>query len=159
MGVHIVLVEPEIPQNTGNIARSCVAAGTPLHLIQPLGFSLDSRYLLRAGMDYWDSLELHLYNSITGFLSAHPSAILRCATTRATTPHTRHTYPDGTFILFGKESAGLPVEFLNAHLKECIRIPMVAGTRSLNLSSSVAVCLYEALRQQDFPGLEPPVLQ
>lgn len=153
MSIHIVLVEPEIPQNTGNIARTCAATGAELHLIEPLGFSIDDKSLKRAGLDYWHLLQVHRYPSLTAFFTAHPEGPFRYLTTKAPSGYAEATYPEGTFLLFGKETAGLPEPLLKAHPERCIRIPMKAEARSLNLSNAVAVCTYEALRQQGFPGL------
>ena len=152
--MHIVLLEPEIPQNTGNIARTCACTGTPLHLIKPLGFSLDEKYLKRAGLDYWDQLELHLYENYEDFLSRNPGATVFMATTKAPNVYTQVSYGPEDYIMFGKETAGIPESILARHRKNCVRIPMGSGFRSLNLSNSVAIVLYEALRQQHFQGLQ-----
>ena len=141
--MNIVLLEPEIPSNTGNIGRTCVATGTALHLIKPLGFSLDEKNLRRAGLDYWKDLELYVYEDFRDFLARNPGAHIYMATTKA---------PDD-YIMFGKETAGIPEEILVAYEDFCIRIPMRGDNRSLNLSNSAAIILYEALRQQDFSGL------
>ena len=133
MALNIVLVEPEIPQNTGNIARTCAATGAELHLVRPLGFSLDDRYMRRAGLDYWFLMRYHVYDDLADFFAAD--------------------YRDGDFLVFGKETRGLPETLLAKEYDRCIRIPMREEARSLNLSNSVAVVLYEALRQLDFPGL------
>lgn len=163
--LNIVLHQPEIPQNTGNIGRTCVATGAALHLIEPLGFSLSEKQLKRAGMDYWDKLEVHRYINFEDFLEKNP-AILRglagapegaklwMATTKA-----KHVYSDvqigpDDYIMFGKESAGIPEEILVEYEETCIRIPMLDQIRSLNLSNSVAIVLYEALRQNQFAGLQ-----
>lgn len=151
--MHIVLLEPEIPANTGNIGRTCVATNTPLHLIEPLGFRLDEKSIKRAGMDYWEHLDVRRYINYADFLEKNPGAKIWYATTKA-----KHTYSDVTFgendyIMFGKESAGIPEEILVENEETCIRIPMEAKIRSLNLSNSVAIVLYEALRQNNFSGM------
>ncbi len=153
MSIHIVLVEPEIPQNTGNIARTCAATGAVLHLIEPLGFSLDDKSLKRAGLDYWHLLEVHRYTGIDQFFEKTPRGPYLYLTTKARRNHTEAAYPDGVYLLFGKETRGLPEDLLKRDPDRCIRIPMIAGARSLNLSNAVAVCAFEALRQQGFPGL------
>lgn len=157
--LNIVLHQPEIPQNTGNIGRTCVATGAVLHLIEPLGFSLGEKQLKRAGMDYWDRLDVRRYINFADFLEKNPALLqkedirLWMATTKA-----KHVYSDvqigpDDYIMFGKESAGIPEEILVDYEETCIRIPMLDQIRSLNLSNSVAVVLYEALRQNAFPGL------
>ena len=151
--INIVLLEPEIPANTGNIGRSCVATGSSLHLIKPLGFSLDEKHLRRAGMDYWKDLDIKIYENFEDFMSKNPGANLYFATTKARHCYTDAEFKDGDFIVFGKESAGIPEEILIEHEEGCIRIPMVGETRSLNLSNSVAIVLYEALRQNGFKGM------
>ena len=150
---NIVLLEPEIPQNTGNIGRTCVATGSALHLIEPLGFSLNEKHLKRAGMDYWADLEVHTYTCWQDFTEKNPGARLFMATTKSRTAYSDAKYEDGDFIVFGKESAGIPEEILLEHRDSCVRIPMLGDTRSLNLSNSVAIVLYEALRQNAFAGL------
>jgi tRNA (cytidine/uridine-2'-O-)-methyltransferase len=152
--MNIVLLEPEIPYNTGNVGRTCVATGTTLHLIKPLGFSLDEKHLKRAGMDYWKDLDLHIYDNYEDFLDKNSGPRVIMATTKARRTYSEIAYDPDDFILFGKESAGIPERILKDNAALCVRIPMVAGTRSLNLSNSVAVVLYEALRQQSFSGLE-----
>ncbi|MBR6223791.1 MAG: tRNA (cytidine(34)-2'-O)-methyltransferase [Lachnospiraceae bacterium] len=152
--INIVLHEPEIPANTGNIGRTCVATGTRLHLIEPLGFSLSEKALKRAGMDYWKDLDVTTYVDFEDFLSKNPGAKIYMATTKAKQTYADVSYEDGCFIMFGKESAGIPEEILLDHKDTAIRIPMIGDTRSLNLSNSVAIILYEALRQQSFPGFE-----
>ena len=152
--MHIVLHEPEIPANTGNIGRSCVSTGAHLHLIRPLGFSLDEKYLRRAGLDYWKDLNVTVYEDYQDFLTKNPEARIWYATTKARQVYTDAVFSDGDFLMFGKESAGIPEEILVEDPERCIRIPMVKDNRSLNLSNAVAVVLYEALRQQEFPGLE-----
>ena len=152
--MNIILHQPEIPQNTGNIGRTCVATGTSLHLIEPLGFRLDEKSLQRAGMDYWQHLDVHRYVNFEEFLEKNPGAKIWMATTKA-----KHTYSDvefgeNDFIMFGKESAGIPEEILVDYEDTCIRIPMLPEIRSLNLSNSVAIVLYEALRQQGFASMQ-----
>lgn len=151
--MNIVLLEPEIPQNTGNIGRTCVATGTKLHLIEPFGFRLDEKSVRRAGMDYWPSLEKETYISYRDFKEKHPDADVFMATTKAERMYTEAVYGPDCYIMFGKESAGIPEEILVENPDRCIRIPMIEGTRSLNLSNSVAVILYEAFRQNGFRGL------
>ncbi len=150
----IVLHEPEIPSNTGNIGRTCQAAGASLHLIEPLGFHLTERNLKRAGMDYWERLSVSSYMNYEDFLSRNPGARIWYATTKARQSYTDVSFGPSDYIMFGKESAGIPEEILIGHEESCIRIPMAAGERSLNLANSVAVILYEALRQNHFAGLE-----
>ena len=152
--MNILLHQPEIPANTGNIGRTCVATGTSLHLIEPLGFRLDEKSIKRAGMDYWQHLDLHTYVNFEGFKEKHPDAKIWMATTKA-----KHVYSDvefgpDDFIMFGKESAGIPEEILVNYEETCIRIPMLDQIRSLNLSNSVAIVLYEALRQQNFASMQ-----
>ena len=156
--MNIVLHQPEIPSNTGNIGRTCVATGTHLHLIEPLGFSLNEKALKRAGMDYWHELDVTTYINYRDFLDKNPaiekgSARLFFATTKAHNTYCDVAYSPDDYIMFGKESAGIPEEILIEHEDDCIRIPMLKDTRSLNLSNSVCVCLYEALRQNDFADL------
>lgn len=151
--MNIVLLEPEIPQNTGNIGRTCVATGTKLHLIEPFGFRLDEKSVRRAGMDYWPSLEKETYISYRDFKEKHPDSDVYMATTKAEKMYTEVTYDPDCYIMFGKESAGIPEEILVRNPDKCIRIPMIGDTRSLNLSNSVAVILYEALRQNGFRGM------
>ena len=152
--MNIILHQPEIPANTGNIGRTCVATGTSLHLIEPLGFRLNEKEIKRAGMDYWEHLDVHRYVNFEQFKQEHPNAKIWMATTKA-----KHTYTDVTFgpedfIMFGKESAGIPEEILVENEETCIRIPMLPQIRSLNLSNSVAIVLYEALRQQGFESMQ-----
>jgi len=157
MKINVVMVEPEIPQNTGNIARTCAAIGAKLHLVKPLGFEISDKYLKRAGLDYWDKLEIEEHESLAEFLQKYPvSENMFMATTKA-----KHCYSDvdytqfdEIFILFGKETKGLPEDLLLAHLDNTIRIPMRETLRSLNLSNSVAIVVYEVLRQNEFKGLE-----
>ena len=152
--MHIVLVNPEIPQNTGNIARTCAATGAMLHLIKPLGFELSDKYLKRAGLDYWHMMTLEVHESWEDFLSKYPDARLHYATTKAPRDYCGAQYMDGDFLVFGRETKGLDEELLSRNYEKCIRIPMCSDARSLNLSNSVAIVLYEALRQQGFPNLE-----
>ena len=152
--LHIVLVNPEIPQNTGNIARTCAATGAMLHLIKPLGFELSDKYLKRAGLDYWHLMRYEVHDSWQDFLAAYPNAVLRLATTKAPCDYCSVRYGPDDFLVFGRETKGLDEELLAANYEKCVRIPMRAEARSLNLANSVAVMLYEALRQLDFPGLE-----
>lgn len=152
--MNIILHQPEIPANTGNIGRTCVATGTVLHLIEPLGFSLSEKAIKRAGMDYWNQLDVRRYINFEEFLEKNPNAKIWMATTKA-----KHVYSDVEFgpddyIMFGKESAGIPEEILKDNPDTCVRIPMVGETRSLNLSNSVAIVLYEALRQNDFSNMK-----
>ncbi len=151
--MHIVLHQPEIPANTGNIGRTCVAAGTSLHLIEPLGFRLDEKSIRRAGMDYWFQLDVHRYMNFGEFQELHPGAKIWMATTKAKHVYTDVAYGPDDFIMFGRESAGIPEEILVEHEENCIRIPMLDSIRSLNLSNSVAIVLYEALRQNGFAGM------
>ena len=151
--INIVLHEPEIPQNTGNIGRTCVAAGARLHLIEPLGFRLTEKALRRAGMDYWGQLDVTRYDDYNDFLARNPGAKIYMATTKAKHIYTDVKFEDDCYIMFGKESAGIPEEILVDHEEECIRIPMIGDIRSLNLGNSVAIVLYEALRQQGFGGM------
>lgn len=152
--MHIVLHQPEIPANTGNIGRTCVATGTSLHLIEPLGFHLDEKSIKRAGMDYWEHLDVTRYMNYGEFLSKHPGAKIWMATTKAKHSYTDVKFGPDDFIMFGKESAGIPEEILVDNEKTCIRIPMLPAIRSLNLSNSVAIVLYEALRQNGFSGMQ-----
>ena len=152
--MHIVLHQPEIPQNTGNIGRTCVATNTSLHLIEPLGFRINEKELKRAGLDYWDKLDVTRYMDYQDFLDKHPGAKIWMATTKAKKSYTEVSFGMDDFIMFGKESAGIPEEILVENQENCIRIPMGEEIRSLNLSNSVAIVLYEALRQNDFAGLE-----
>ena len=153
--VNIVLVEPEIPQNCGNIARTCAATGARLHLIRPLGFDISDRAVKRAGLDYWPLVEVRDYESLDAFFAVHPEAKenLWLATTKAPRAYCEAEFTDGCWLFFGKETAGLPEAFRMAHYDRCIRLPMREEARSLNLSNSVAVLTYEALRQTGFPGL------
>lgn len=148
--MHIILHQPEIPANTGNIGRTCVATGTSLHLIEPLGFRLDEKAIKRAGMDYWEHLDVTRYMNYQEFLEQHPGAKIWMATTKARHAYTDVQFGPDDFIMFGKESAGIPEEILIDNEENCIRIPMLPQIRSLNLSNSVAIVLYEALRQNGF---------
>ena len=152
--MHIVLHEPEIPANTGNIGRTCVATGTSLHIIEPMGFRLDEKSIKRSGMDYWKDLDLTTYINYEDFLKKNPQARIWYATTKAEKVYTEADFKEDDFIMFGKESAGIPEEILVDNKDFCIRIPMKAKIRSLNLSNSAAIVLYEALRQQGFEDLE-----
>ena len=151
--LNIVLYEPEIPANTGNIGRTCVATNTRLHLIEPLGFRLDEKSLKRAGMDYWKDLDVQTYIDYNDFLERNPGAKIYMATTKAQKVYTEVEYEPDCYIMFGKESAGIPEEILVHHKDTCVRIPMMGKIRSLNLGNSVAVVLYEALRQNEFAGM------
>lgn len=152
--LNIVLLEPEIPANTGNIGRTCAAAGARLHLIEPLGFRLNEKNLKRAGMDYWNDLDVTTYIDYGDFLEKNPGAKIYMATTKAHQIYTEVRYEPDCYIMFGKESAGIPEEILVNHKDECIRIPMAGDIRSLNLGNSAAVILYEALRQNGFAGMQ-----
>lgn len=152
--LNIVLYEPEKPPNTGNIGRSCVVTGSRLHLIEPLGFQMTSRMIKRAGLDYWDRIDVTRYRNYQDFLDRNPGAEIFYATTKARHRYSDVAYPDGAYIMFGSEGSGIPEEILVEHPDHCIRIPMMPAERSLNLADSVAIVLYEALRQRDFPGLE-----
>ena len=151
--MHIVLLEPEIPQNAGNIARTCAVTNSVLHLIRPLGFSVEDKYLKRAGLDYWKLLDIRYYDNYADFCEKNPDARLWMATTKARHIYTDVAYGENDYIMFGKESAGIPEELLLENRERTIRIPMLAAARSLNLSNSVAIVIYEAMRQQDFPGM------
>ena len=151
--LNIVLFEPEIPQNTGNIGRTCVATNTRLHLIEPLGFRLNDKTLKRAGMDYWSDLDVTRYDDFNDFMERNPGAKIYMATTKAPNVYTEVNYEPDCYIMFGKESAGIPEEILVHHKEDSIRIPMVGDIRSLNLSNSVAIVLYEALRQNGFENM------
>ena len=152
--LNIVLFQPEIPQNTGNIGRTCVATGTVLHLIEPLGFRLNEKEIKRAGMDYWEHLDVRRYMNYAEFLEKNPNARIFMATTKAKHIYTEVEYGPDDYIMFGKESAGIPEEILKENPDTCVRIPMIGETRSLNLSNSVAICLYEALRQNHFDHMK-----
>ena len=152
--MHIVLHQPEMPANTGNIGRTCLATNTPLHLIEPLGFQLNDKALKRAGLDYWHELDVTKYVDYNDFLIKHPGVTVWKATTKAHQTYDQVSFGPDDYIMFGKESAGIPEEILIEDEPHCIRIPMATDIRSLNLSNAVAIVLYEALRQQGFAGLE-----
>ena len=152
--INIVLVEPEIPQNTGNVARSCACTGAGLHLVEPLGFEIDDKKMKRAGLDYWDKLGVTVYPSLADFLEKTKGAPRYFLSTKGKKVYSDVTFPDGCYIIFGKETAGLPEPLLKEHPDETLRIPMRPTLRSLNISNSVAIVLYEALRQQNFSSLE-----
>jgi tRNA (cytidine/uridine-2'-O-)-methyltransferase len=152
--MNIVLFQPEIPANTGNIGRTCVATGTKLHLIEPLGFRLNEKSIQRAGMDYWEHLDVTRYVNFEEFLERNPNAKIYMATTKAKHVYTEVSYDKDAYIMFGKESAGIPEEILVDNEENCIRIPMLDQIRSLNLSNSVAIVLYEALRQTQFHDMQ-----
>ena len=152
--LNVVLYEPEIPANTGNIGRTCVATGTRLHLIEPLGFHLDEKAIKRAGMDYWSELDVTTYVNWEDFCGKNPGAKIYMATTKGRHVYTEVSYEPDCYIMFGKESAGIPEEILLDYKETAVRIPMFPEIRSLNLANSVAIVLYEALRQQGFPELE-----
>ena len=154
--LNIVLLEPEIPANTGNIGRTCVASGSRLHLIKPLGFDINEKQLKRAGLDYWKDLDVTVYDNFADFLEKNPDSQgkLYMATTKAKHVYTDVDFQEDAYIMFGKESAGIPEEILVEYEQTCIRIPMLENIRSLNLSNSVAIVLYEALRQQNFAGMQ-----
>ncbi len=151
--VNIVLVEPEIPQNCGNIARTCAATASRLHLIRPLGFDISDKAVKRAGLDYWSMVDITVYDNLDQFISIHGNEDLWLATTKAPRPYTAGKFCDGCWLLFGKETAGLPLSLREKYRDKCIRLPMRKNARSLNLANSVAVLCYEALKQQGFPGL------
>lgn len=155
MALNIVLIEPEIPQNTGNIVRTCAATGSKLHLIKPLGFSLSDKYLKRAGLDYWNLVEINLYDSFDELLEKNDKEKFFYATTKTRNTHSDMEYSDGCFIVFGKETKGIPEDILNKNKERCIRVPMVniEQARSLNLANSVNIVLYEALRQIGYPSM------
>lgn len=154
MAMNIVLLEPEIPSNTGNIGRTCAATNTRLHLIEPLGFHLTEKALKRAGMDYWAQLDVTRYLDFADFLQKNPGAKLYMASTKAPRSYTEVSFEPDCYIMFGKESAGIPEEILLEYEETAVRIPMAEGTRSLNLGNSVAIVLYEALRQNQFAQLQ-----
>ena len=152
--VNIVLVEPEIPQNCGNIARTCAATGCALHLIHPLGFDISEKAVRRAGLDYWHMVDVYEYADLADFFSKNDVKQMWCLSTKAPRSYVQAHYEDGCYLFFGKETKGLPEDFLAAHRESCVRIPMRADARSLNLSNAVAITVFEALRQLDFPGLQ-----
>lgn len=151
---NIVLVEPEIPQNTGNIARTCAATGCDLHLVKPLGFEISDKYLKRAGLDYWHLVHVHIYENLEELFAKYPNGRFYYFTTKARKRHSDAEYKAGDFLVFGKETKGLDEELLLSHPDECVRIPMIGEARSLNLSNAAAVAVYEALRQNEFGRLE-----
>ena len=154
MAFNIVLVEPEIPQNTGNIVRTCAATGTKLHLVRPLGFSVDDKHLKRAGLDYWKYVEISYYDSFSELLEKYHDKKFYYVTTKGLNKYTDKKYDDDSFFVFGKETKGLPEELLYNNRESCIRIPMNENLRSLNLANSVAIVLYEALRQTGFSNMQ-----
>jgi tRNA (cytidine/uridine-2'-O-)-methyltransferase len=154
MAFHIVLHEPLIPANTGNIARTCAGTGTKLHLIEPLGFSTDDKYLKRAGLDYWHAVDITYHSSFDAFAAAHPNGRFFFIETNGSKYHSEVEYRDGDFFVFGKETSGIPKDILDKYPEQIIRIPMGDATRSLNLSNTAAIVLYEALRQIGYPGME-----
>lgn len=151
--LNIVLVEPEIPQNTGNIARTCAATGSILHLVRPLGFDISDAAVKRAGLDYWHLVTVKVYENLDDLFQKNRIEQMRLFSTKAPRAHTDADYRDGCFLFFGKETKGLPEDFLRAHYDDCVRIPMRSAARSLNLSNSVAVGVFEALRQLEYPNL------
>ncbi len=151
--LNIVLVEPEIPQNCGNIARTCAATGCRLHLIRPLGFDISDKAVKRAGLDYWHMVEVRDYENLADFFSKNEVRQMWCLSTKAPRSYTQAQFHDGCYLFFGKETKGLPEAFLEEHRAECVRIPMRSDARSLKLSNAVAITVFEALRQLDFPGL------
>ena len=151
--LNIVLVEPEIPQNCGNIARTCAATGSRLHLIRPLGFDISEKAVRRAGLDYWRLVDVRDYENLEDFFAKNDVRQMWCLSTKAPRKYTEATFEDECYLFFGKETKGLPEAFLEEHRDACIRLPMIADARSLNLSNSVAITVYEALRQLNFPGL------
>ena len=152
--LNIVLVEPEIPQNCGNIARTCAATGSRLHLIRPLGFDISEKAVRRAGLDYWHLVDVRVYDDLADFFRKNRVEQMWCLSTKAPRCYTEAYFQDECYLLFGKETKGLPEDFLDAHFDECIRIPMRSDARSLNLSNAVAITVYEALRQLEFPNLQ-----
>ena len=152
--LNIVLVEPEIPQNCGNIARTCAATKSRLHLIRPLGFDISEKAVRRAGLDYWNLVEVIDYESLADFFARNQVERMWCLSTKAPRCYTEATFRDGDYLFFGKETKGLPEAFLEEHRDCCVKIPMLEDARSLNLSNAVAITVYEALRQMDFPGLK-----
>ena len=152
--LNVVLVAPEIPQNTGNIARTCAATGTVLHLVKPLGFDISDAAVKRAGLDYWHLVDVRVYDDLDELFAKNDVRQMRLFSTKAPRSYAEADYEDGCFLFFGRETTGLPEDFLDAHYESCVRIPMRAEARSLNLSNSVAVGVFEALRQLDFPHLK-----
>ena len=152
--LNIVLVEPEIPQNCGNIARTCAATGSVLHLVKPLGFDISEKAVKRAGLDYWHLVDVRVYENLEDFFSRNEVRQMWCLSTKAPRYYTEVAYEDGCYLLFGKETKGLPEDFLEAHRECCVRIPMRSEARSLNLSNAAAITVFEALRQLSYPGLQ-----
>jgi len=152
--MNIVLVEPEIPQNTGNISRTCAITGSTLHLVRPLGFSIDDKRLKRAGLDYWHLLDIYYYDSFKELLDKYPDGSFYYATTKAGNNYTEMCYGVDDFLVFGKETKGLPKELIDKNASRCVRVPMANDARSMNLANSVAVILFEALRQNGFPNMK-----
>lgn len=152
--LNIVLVEPEIPQNCGNIARTCAATGCVLHLIRPLGFDISEKAVRRAGLDYWSQVTVRDYENLDDFFAQNKVEQMWCLSTKAPRCYTEAQFSDNCYLFFGKETKGLPEAFLDEHYDSCVRIPMLPDTRSLNLSNAVAITVYEVLRQLDFPGLQ-----
>lgn len=152
--LNIVLVEPEIPQNTGNIARTCAATGARLHIVEPMGFKIDDKKLKRAGLDYWHLLDITYYKNLQDFFEKNKDGNFYFFTTKGRKVYSDVEYPDNTFLVFGKETKGLPEELLLKYPKNAVRVPMISGARSLNLSNTVALAAYEVLRQWDFPALQ-----
>ena len=153
--INIVLLEPQIPQNTGNIARTCAATGASLHLIRPMGFEVDDKKLKRAGLDYWHELDITYYDGWKDFVAKNPGAEMYFFSTKAKNVYSAVTYPRKVYLVFGREDAGLPEELLFSHKNDCVRMPMRDKLRSLNLSNTVAIAVYEVLRQRNFEGLRP----
>ncbi|MBR5322737.1 MAG: tRNA (uridine(34)/cytosine(34)/5-carboxymethylaminomethyluridine(34)-2'-O)-methyltransferase TrmL [Clostridia bacterium] len=151
--INIVLIEPEIPQNTGNIARTCAATGAALHLVKPMGFEIDNAKLKRAGLDYWHQLDITYYENSDEFFEKNKDEQMFFFSTKAPVSHVTAIYPKRVFLVFGKETKGLPEELLKANIDRCVRIPMRNGLRSLNLSNSAAIAVYEVLRQRNFDGM------
>jgi len=154
MELNVVLLEPEIPQNTGNIVRTCAATGAKLHLIKPFGFSLEDRYLKRAGLDYWQMTEISVYENLTGFYEKNGSTDCFYVSAKGLNSYSQMQFPQKCFVFFGRESCGLPEDLLYANRERCIRIPMLPGIRSLNLSNSVAIVTYDILRRKGFPNMQ-----
>ena len=152
--LNVVLVEPEIPQNCGNIARTCAATGCVLHLIRPLGFDISEKAVRRAGLDYWSQVTVQDYENLDDFFAQNKVEQMWCLSTKAPRCYTEAQFSDNCYLFFGKETKGLPEAFLDEHYDSCVRIPMLPDTRSLNLSNAVAITVYEVLRQLDFPGLQ-----
>lgn len=151
--LNIVLVEPQIPQNTGNISRTCAVTGARLHLVKPYGFTITDKHLKRAGLDYWDKLEIFEYDSLDDFFAKNSGGVYFYFTTKGKRVHSEASFPDGAYLVFGREDKGLPEKLLHENMGSCLRIPMRNELRSLNLSNSVAIAVYEVLRQWDYPDL------